>query len=156
MRWLQYNRLSVPRSALGHLQCKGRRTFRAYAIASAKDLIPEMEFAAHSTLNHPMTFELLGEGLRLFEGRALRRLVNFRRRYRDIRPKIRWEYFMALQSHGFCIKCVAVHLENGSTFCAELENQLAQTRDKKSVRPRSVRLGPGWRNFGTVRNVQSS
>ena len=109
---------------------KGDETFRAYAIASAKDLILEMEFAAHLTLDHPMTFELLGEGLRLFGGRALRRLVNFRRRCRDIRPKIRWEYFMALQSHGSCIKCVAVHIENGSTFCAELENKLAQTRDK--------------------------
>jgi BTB/POZ domain len=109
---------------------KGDEAFRAYAIASAKDLIPEMEFAARLTLGHPMTFELLGEGLRLFEGCALRRLVNFRRRWIDIRPKIRQEYIMALFNHGTCGKCVAVQIENGSTFCAELESKLAQTRDK--------------------------
>jgi hypothetical protein len=30
-----------------------------------------------------MSFEFLGEGLRLFEGWALRVLANFRKRYRD-------------------------------------------------------------------------
>jgi len=30
-----------------------------------------------------MTFEILGEGLRLFDGWALRDLANFRKRYRD-------------------------------------------------------------------------
>jgi hypothetical protein len=62
---------------------KGAEAFRAYAIASAKGLIPETENAARLTLDHPMTFEILGEGLRLFEGWALRDLVNFRRRCRD-------------------------------------------------------------------------
>jgi hypothetical protein len=62
---------------------KGAEAFAAYAIASAKDLIPEMEDAARLTLDHPMTFEILGEGLRLFEGWALRDLVNYRERCRD-------------------------------------------------------------------------
>ena len=54
--------------------------FSAYAIATAKGLIPEIEDAAHLTLFHPMTFEILGEKLRLFQGWALRDLVDFRKR----------------------------------------------------------------------------
>ncbi len=62
---------------------KGTEAFVAYAIASGKGLIPEMEKAARLTLDHPMTFETLGEGLRLFEGWALRDLANFRGRCFD-------------------------------------------------------------------------
>ena len=62
---------------------KGAEAFPAYAIACGKRLIPEMETAARQTLDHPMTFEILGEGLRLFEGWALRDLVDFRKRCRD-------------------------------------------------------------------------
>jgi hypothetical protein len=62
---------------------KGDEAFTAYAIASAKGLIPEMENAARQTLNHPMSFKVLGEGLRMFEGWVLRDLVNFRRHCRD-------------------------------------------------------------------------
>ena len=62
---------------------KGAEAFRAYAIASTKGLIPEMENAARQTLEYPMTFEVIGEGLRLFEGWALCDLVDFRRRCRD-------------------------------------------------------------------------
>lgn len=62
---------------------KGVEAFSAYAIASGKGLIPEMENAARLTLGHPMTFEILEEGLRLFEGRALRDLARFRKRCRD-------------------------------------------------------------------------
>ncbi len=62
---------------------KGAETFSAYAIASANGLVPETENAAHQTLDHPMTFEILGEGLRLFEGCTLRDLANLRKRYRD-------------------------------------------------------------------------
>jgi hypothetical protein len=62
---------------------KGVKTFKAYAIASAKGLIPEMENTARLTLDQPMTFGSLGEGLRLFEGWALRDLVDFRRRCKD-------------------------------------------------------------------------
>jgi hypothetical protein len=59
---------------------KGAEAFAAYAIASAKGLIPEMEDAARLTLNYPMTFEALGEGLRYFEGSALHDLASFRKR----------------------------------------------------------------------------
>jgi hypothetical protein len=62
---------------------KGADAFSAYVIASSKGLIPEIENAARQTLAHPMTFEILGEGLRLFEGWALRDLANFRKRYGD-------------------------------------------------------------------------
>ena len=62
---------------------KGAEAFTAYAIASTKELIPEMETMARLTLDHAMTFETLGEGLRLFEGWALRDLINFRKRCRD-------------------------------------------------------------------------
>jgi hypothetical protein len=62
---------------------EGVKAFAAYAIASAKGLIPEMENAAHLTLDLPMTFEIPGESLRLFEGWALRDLVDFHKRCRD-------------------------------------------------------------------------
>jgi len=62
---------------------KGAEAFRAYAIASANQLIPEMENAARLTLDQSMTFEILGNGLRLFEGSALRDLVSFRKRCKD-------------------------------------------------------------------------
>ena len=62
---------------------KGAEAASAYVIASSKGLIPEMESAARQTLDHPMTFEIFGEGLRLSEGWALRDLTNFRKRYRD-------------------------------------------------------------------------
>jgi hypothetical protein len=61
----------------------GAEAFSTYVIASGKGLIPEMENAARQTLDHPMTFETLGEGLRLFEGWALRDIANFRKHYRD-------------------------------------------------------------------------
>jgi hypothetical protein len=162
---------------------KGAEAFRAYAIASTKGLIPEIEYAARLTLDHPMTFEVLGEALQLFEGGALRDLVNFRRRCRDnlfrclgpffkssgpsgiwvgcleamplprwlnevltrnrkdlilqlftypldIHKRIRQEYSTALQSHEDCNFCSRTHIRHGSTFCAELENKLAQALHK--------------------------
>jgi hypothetical protein len=62
---------------------KGVEAFPAYAIASGKRLTPEMENAARQTLKHPMTFEILGEALRLFEVWALRDLASYRKRCRD-------------------------------------------------------------------------
>jgi hypothetical protein len=61
----------------------GTDAFRAYAIAKIKGLVPETEKAARLTLDYPMTFETVGEGLRLFEGSALRDLARFRKRCRD-------------------------------------------------------------------------
>jgi hypothetical protein len=206
---------------------KGAEAFPAYAIASGRGLIPEMANAARKTLDYPLTFEILGEGLRLFEGWALRDLVNFRKRCRDsfiscldsflevqtlgpsdiwighgcpevmsnrpswgppestwsgapqswsggalepavpgdtpkpnvfphwlckllsqnkrdlkqqafthplaIPSKIRGEYLTALKSHASCCKsCPKVHIENGFTYCAELESKLTEAQDKVS------------------------
>jgi hypothetical protein len=52
--------------------------FSAYAIASGLGLVQEAEEAARLTLDQPMTFESLGEGLRLFNGRVLCDLIRFR------------------------------------------------------------------------------
>ena len=54
--------------------------FSAYAIASGLGLVPEAEDAARLTLDQPMTFESLGEELRLFKGRALYDLIRHRRK----------------------------------------------------------------------------
>lgn len=61
----------------------GTDVFRAYAIACGKGLIPEVEKAAHLTLDYPMTFETLGESSRFFDGSALQDLARFRMRCRD-------------------------------------------------------------------------
>jgi hypothetical protein len=61
----------------------GAQAFRAYAIASNSGLTPEMDMAARFTLDQPMTFEHLGDELRLFEGRALLELASFRKGCRD-------------------------------------------------------------------------
>jgi len=61
----------------------GTEAFRAYAIASSKGLVPETEDAARRTLDYPMTFKCLGEGLRSFEGWALRDVAHFRKRCAD-------------------------------------------------------------------------
>jgi hypothetical protein len=61
----------------------GPEAFGAYAIASRKGLVPEMKSAARQTLDYPMTFETIGECLRLFDGWQLRGLVLFRKRHRD-------------------------------------------------------------------------
>ncbi|KAI9450608.1 hypothetical protein BJY52DRAFT_1215412 [Lactarius psammicola] len=61
----------------------GPQAFRVYAIASSFGLTPEMDMAARLTLDQPMTFEHLGDELRLFEGRALRELASFREQCRD-------------------------------------------------------------------------
>ena len=61
----------------------GAESFPAYAVAWSKRLFPEMENAARRTLDLPMTFEVLGEGLRLFDGLALRDLIDFRKRCRN-------------------------------------------------------------------------
>ena len=59
------------------------QAFRAYAIASGNGLTPEMNTAARDTLDYPMTFEHLGEELRLCDGWAVRRLALFRKGCRD-------------------------------------------------------------------------
>ncbi|KAI9450611.1 hypothetical protein BJY52DRAFT_1191703 [Lactarius psammicola] len=61
----------------------GAQAFRAYAIASSSQLTLEMDTAARLTLDQPMTFEHLGDELRLFEGPALRELSRYRKSCRD-------------------------------------------------------------------------
>jgi len=61
----------------------GPETFRSYAISSSGKLPSEIEKLARLTLDFPMTFEYLCDELPSFEGRALRDLVGFRKRYRD-------------------------------------------------------------------------
>jgi hypothetical protein len=56
---------------------------RAYAIAFRNKLLPEIGTAARLTLDHPLTFEALGDELSQFEGSALHELVSFRKVCRD-------------------------------------------------------------------------
>ncbi|KAH9174350.1 hypothetical protein EDB89DRAFT_1952399 [Lactarius sanguifluus] len=78
--------LSSIRAEVSHRKLSilnGAQVFRAYAIASSKRLIPEMNMAARLSLDLPMTFQHIGVELRLFEGWALRALVEFRMLYMD-------------------------------------------------------------------------
>ena len=67
-------------SRRGLLSPTGVEVFRVYAVACSKGLIPEVATAARLTLGFPLTFESLGDLLRLFESWALRDLVDFRLR----------------------------------------------------------------------------
>jgi BTB/POZ domain len=84
----KYDMVSVQSLIRAEVRRRPSNRFRAeafstYAIASSKRLMLETETAAHLTLGCPMTFDTIGEGLRLFEGWALRDLVRFRKRCRD-------------------------------------------------------------------------
>ncbi|KAN0127780.1 hypothetical protein V8E53_014393 [Lactarius tabidus] len=70
-------------SCRGLLSPKGAETFRTFAVAYRKRLIPEMKAAARLTLGYLMTFDSLGEALRSFEGCALFDLSRFHRLCRD-------------------------------------------------------------------------
>lgn len=76
-------REKVKWSVFPSLPSRRNECFGVYAIARSKGLTPEMEEAARQTLDHPMTLEALGEGLRLFNGPTLGDLAQFRRRCRD-------------------------------------------------------------------------
>ncbi|KAH9976383.1 hypothetical protein BGW80DRAFT_1457182 [Lactifluus volemus] len=54
-----------------------------FTVANKNRLLPEAQTAARLTLNHPLTFEFLGNGLRLVEGWALCELARFRKSCRD-------------------------------------------------------------------------
>jgi hypothetical protein len=66
----------------GLLSPTGADSFRLFATACRKRLIPEMKAAARLTFGYPMTFEYLGEALKSFEGWALSDLAGFRRHCR--------------------------------------------------------------------------
>jgi hypothetical protein len=61
----------------------GAQSFRAFAIAFSNNLMPEMGATARLTLDYPLTFEMLGDELRLFSGPALRELAGFRKTCRN-------------------------------------------------------------------------
>ncbi|KAF8269138.1 hypothetical protein EI94DRAFT_1829091 [Lactarius quietus] len=63
----------------GLLSPTGAESFRLFAVACEKELIPEMEATALITLSYPMTFEFLGDALGSFEPWALRKLARFHR-----------------------------------------------------------------------------
>ena len=111
---------------------EGAEAFTAYAIASSKKLIPEMDIAARQTLDHPMTFKGLGEGLRLFEGWALRDLFDFRRRCRDKFVTCLDSYHRSLVSSSAWVGCPEV----------------MPLRD-----PREKRVLPRWLNQLLSRNL---
>ena len=67
-------------SRRGSLSSTSVGAFRVYAVARSKGLIQEFEAAARLTLGCPLTFESLGDELRLFDGWALRDLADFRLR----------------------------------------------------------------------------
>jgi hypothetical protein len=102
---------------------KGVEAFSAYVIASGKGLIPEMESAARQTLDHPMTFEILGEGLRLFEGCALRDLARFRKRCRDNLIAC-FQSFLQLDQPPFdiWIPCIKLTLNSDGSFSITYTN----------------------------------
>ena len=86
----KYDMVSVQSSIRAEVSRKGypspgcgANIFGAYAIASSKGLIPEMKSTSRLSLRYPMTFEIIGEGLRFFEGSALRDLASYRKRCRD-------------------------------------------------------------------------
>ena len=62
----------------GLLSPSGVESFRLFAVVSRMGLIPEMEATAIITLQHPMTFEFLGDVLGSFEPWALHKLARFR------------------------------------------------------------------------------
>ena len=77
----------------GLLSSASAGVFRVYAVARSKRLVPEVEAAARLTLGYPLTFESLGDALRLFEGQALRDLAEFRlRRTENFRSN--WRSFL--------------------------------------------------------------
>ena len=61
----------------------GSRAFRAYSVGFSNKLSPETESIARLTLDYPLTFEVLGSDLLLFEGSALSKLASFRKLCRD-------------------------------------------------------------------------
>jgi hypothetical protein len=70
-------------SRRGLLPSTDAGVFRVNAVACSEGLIPERVTAARLTLGHPLTFESVGDGLRLFEGWELRDLAHFRLRSID-------------------------------------------------------------------------
>ncbi|KAH9020957.1 hypothetical protein EDB85DRAFT_2152723 [Lactarius pseudohatsudake] len=149
--------LSNIRSGIGHQLPTTEASFRAYAIACSKQLIPEIETTARLTLDHPMTFEVIADALLLFEGSALGDLVRFRKRCRDNvvsffdgfvdayrkleetytntlpnPSSLRKEFVAALRTHVSstkCSSCSMVCATEGEAFHDELYRRISKARD---------------------------
>jgi len=67
----------------GPIVSTGTMAYRAYAISSNANLLPEMETSSRHTLDFPMTFDYLSDELTLFGDRALGNLIGYRKRCRD-------------------------------------------------------------------------
>jgi BTB/POZ domain len=103
----------------------GTEVFGAYAIASDEGLIPEMENAARLTLDHPMTFETVGEGLRLFQGSALRDLVRFRKACKDNLVSCLKSFFDIPGPSSIWVDCPYIKRSKGSVLPAWLHQVLS-------------------------------
>jgi hypothetical protein len=60
-----------------------RLAFKLAFSDSCNNLPPEMGATARLTLDYPLSYEMLGDGLRLFSGSALRELAGFRKTCRN-------------------------------------------------------------------------
>jgi len=97
----------------GPVVLTGTVAYRAYAISSSAQLLPEMETSARHTLDFPMTLEYLSDELPLFAGWALRDLFRYRKRCRDGLVST-LQYFLdsnALPSHIWVV-CTADSLKS--------------------------------------------
>ena len=112
---------------------KETEAFAAYAIASSKRLVPEMDMAARSTLDHPMTFETIGEGLRLFEGLALHDLASFRMRCKDNIVKCLDSFLRPSKVWKGCTDTTEVDQSSEEFFSLPTWLILLLSRDRKSV-----------------------
>jgi len=148
---------------------KGAEAFSAYVIASSKGLILEMENAARQSLEHPMTFEIFGEGLRWIEGWALRDLANFRKRCRDNLVAC-CESFLQLGQPPFNIWAPCIDFRQFSRHSQSLlnqtgasphwltqlfQNRLEKSRDafsKPLLNPQSIR----WEYLSVLNDHTSS
>jgi hypothetical protein len=117
----------------------GVEAFSAYAIASGKGLIPEKENAARQTLDHPMTFEVLGEALRLFEGWALSDLVRFRKRCRDSLVAC-FESFFQLEQPPFNVWIPCTQLTRATVATTNRPYWFTRTNPD----PRTTGYSPSW------------
>ena len=83
-----------------------------------------------------MTFEILGEGLRLFEGWGLRDLANLRKRYLD-NLKSCFESFLKLKNRnlksGLVLLILSIRMDHISfpSWLAQLFRNISMNRAKR-------------------------
>jgi hypothetical protein len=146
----KYDMAAVRSSIRATMQCKdlrpltGTAAFRAFGIASAKGLSLETETAARLTLDYPMTFESIGDGLSAFGGWALRDLARFRKRCRDcVVSCLESLLDFRLPPSDIWVGCystVSVSIASWlQTLISENIKELQQTFTRSLVKPSSLR-----------------